>query len=379
MSTSGDLTPAASILFTRVSIGPAVIPNRFVRSATHDFMAEDDGSITDRQVALFSSLAEGEVGLIITGHAFVNPGGKASPRQIGIHEDRLVPGLARLTAEVHRFPSRILVQLAHAGRQTKEKLCGGRPIAPSPVFEPVFKVLPREMAEEDIVRTIDDFIRGGVRARTAGFDGVQIHAAHGYLLSSFLSPHTNRRSDAWGGPIQNRARIVSEIIRGIKAAAGADFPVAVKLNSSDLMPGGLDIETAVEAARLFVSDGLDAIEVSGGTSESGRGSMWPGVRPEEEEGYFVDAAARVKGAVRIPVLGLGGLRTFREMEKFVREGRADLVSMSRPFIREPGLVRLFREGKIKKSECISCNKCFNPRGIACGDLAVRARRAAAET
>jgi 2,4-dienoyl-CoA reductase-like NADH-dependent reductase (Old Yellow Enzyme family) len=145
------------------------------------------------------------------------------------------------------------------------------------------------------------------------------------------------------------------------------------------MPGGLDIETAVEAARLFVSDGLDAIEVSGGTSESGRGSMWPGVRPEEEEGYFVDAAARVKGAVRIPVFGLGGLRTFREMEKFVREGRADLVSMSRPFIREPGLVRLFREGKIKKSECISCNKCFNPRGIACGDLAVRARRAAAET
>ena len=379
MSTSGDLTPAGSILFTRVSIGTAVISNRFVRSATHDFMAEDDGSITDRQVALFSRLAEGEVGLIITGHAFVNPCGRASPRQIGIHEDRLVPGLARLTAEVHRFPSRIFLQLAHAGRQTKEKLCGGQPVAPSAVFEPVYKVLPREMTEEEIVQTIDDFIRSGVRARTAGFDGVQVHAAHGYLLGSFLSPHTNRRTDAWGGPIQNRARIVSEIIRGIKAAAGADFPVAIKLNSSDLMPGGLDIEAAVEAARRFVSDGLDAVEVSGGTSESGRGSMWPGVRPEEEEGYFVDAASRVKGAVKIPVFGLGGLRTFREMEKVVREGRADLVSMSRPFIREPGLVRLFREGKIKKSECLSCNKCFNPRGIACGDLAVRARRATAET
>jgi len=374
MSTRDKLSPAASILFTRISIGQAVLPNRFVRSATHDFLAEDDGSITDRQVDLFFRLAEGEVGLIITGHAFVNPGGKASPRQIGIHEDGLVPGLARLATAVHRFPSRIFVQLAHAGRQTKEKICGGPPIAPSAVYEPVYKVLPREMTESEIAGIIDDFVRGAVRAKAAGFDGVQVHAAHGYLLSSFLSPHTNRRSDAWGGPLENRARIISEIIRGIKSAAGADFPVAIKLNSSDLMPGGLGIEEAVEAGRRFESDGLDAIEVSGGTSEAGRGSIWPGVRPEAEEGYFVDAAAKVKGIVRVPVFGLGGLRTFREMEKVVLEGRVDLVSMSRPLIREPGLVRLFREVKIRKSECISCNKCFNPRGIACADLAVRTRR-----
>lgn len=374
MST-GDRSPAAaSILFTPVSIGPVVVPNRFVRSATHDYMADDDGAITDRQLNLFSALAEGEVGLIISGHAFVDPCGKASPRQIGIHEDGMVPGLARLAAAVHRFPSRIFVQLAHAGRQTKEKVCGGPPIAPSSVFEPVYKVLPREMTEEQIAKTIDDFVRAGRRAREAGFDGVQVHAAHGYLLSSFLSPHTNRRSDAWGGPLPNRARIISEIIRGIKAAAGADFPVAIKLNSSDLMPGGLDIETAVEAARQFESDGLDAVEVSGGTSEAGLGSMWPGVRPEEEEGYFVDSAARVKAAVPIPVFGLGGLRTFRAMEKMVLTGRVDLISMSRPFIREPGLIRKFREGTIRKSECISCNKCLNPRGISCGDLAVRARR-----
>ena len=374
MSIRDRLPPAESILFTRVSVGRAVIPNRFVRSATHDFMAEDGGSVSDRQVDLFFRLAEGEVGLIITGHAFVNPQGRASPRQIGIHEDAMVPGLARLAAAVHRFPSRIFVQLAHAGRQTKEKICGGLPVAPSAVYEPVYKVLPREMTQEEIAGTIDDFVRGAVRARAAGFDGVQVHAAHGYLLSSFLSPHTNRRSDAWGGSLENRLRIVSEIIRGIKAAAGAGFPVALKLNSSDLMPGGLDIEAAVEAARRFESDGLDAVEVSGGTSEAGLGSMWPGVRPEDEEGYFVDAAARVKAAVRIPVFGLGGLRTFRQMEKAVLGGRADLVSMSRPFIREPALVRLFHEGKTRKSECISCNKCLNPRGIACADLAVKAKR-----
>ncbi len=374
MSTSDRSPAAASILFAPVSIGPVVVPNRFVRSATQDFMADDDGAITDRQVNLFTGLAEGEVGLIITGHAFVDPCGKASPRQIGIHRDGMVPGLARLAAAVHRFPSRIFVQLAHAGRQTKEKICGGPPVAPSAVFEPVYKVLPQEMTEEQVAKTIDDFVRAGRRAREARFDGVQIHAAHGYLLSSFLSPHTNRRSDAWGGPLANRARIISEIIRGIKSAAGADFPVAIKLNSSDLMPGGLDIETAVEAARQFESDGLDAVEVSGGTSEAGLGSMWPGVRPEEEEGYFVDSAARVKAAVRIPVFGLGGLRTFRAMEKMVLAGRVDLISMSRPFIREPGLIRKFRDGTIRKSECISCNKCLNPRGISCGDLAVRARR-----
>jgi 2,4-dienoyl-CoA reductase-like NADH-dependent reductase (Old Yellow Enzyme family) len=374
MSTKDRPSPGASILFTPISIAPVVIPNRFVRSATQDFMAGDDGSITDRQEELFSRLAEGEVGLIITGHAFVNPYGKASPRQIGIHDDSMVPGLARLAAAVHRFPSRIFVQLAHAGRQTKEKYCGAVPTAPSAVFEPVYKVLPREMTEMEIARTIDDFIRGAVRAKAAGFDGVQVHAAHGYLLSSFLSLHTNRRSDAWGGPLENRARIVSAIIRGVKAAAGSDFPVAIKLNSSDFMPGGLDIKTVVEAAGRFESDGLDAIEMSGGTSEAGRGSMWPGVRAEEDEGYFVDSAARVKAAVHIPVVGLGGLRTFRAMENMVLKGRADLVSMSRPFIREPALVRKFREGEIGKSGCVSCNKCMNPRGIACGDLAILAKR-----
>ncbi len=374
MSISDKLPPASSILFTPVNIGRVVVPNRFVRSATQDFLAGDDGSITDRQVELFSRLAAGEVGLIITGHAFVNPCGKAGPRQIGIHDDSTAPGLSRLAAAVHRFPTRIFVQLAHAGRQTKEKYCGTVPLAPSAVFEPVYKVLPREMTEAEIVQTIDDFVRGAARARAAGFDGVQVHAAHGYLLSSFLSPHTNRRSDAWGGRLENRARIVSRIIRSIKADAGVDFPVAIKLNSSDLMPGGLDIESAVAAARLFEAEGLDAIEVSGGTSEAGRGSIWPGVRPEEDEGYFVESAARVKAAVRVPVFGLGGLRTFRAMENMVLEGRVDLVSMSRPFIREPALVQKFREGRIGRSECISCNKCMNPRGIACGDLAIRDRR-----
>ena len=372
MSIKDSPSRAGSILFTRVAIGRAVVPNRFVRSATQDFLAEEDGSISNRQLELFSRLAEGEVGLIITGHAFVSSVGRASPRQIGVHEERLVDGLARLAEAVHRYPSRLFLQLAHAGRQTKEKICGCTPLAPSAVFEPVYKVTPREMTEQDIEQTIAEFARAGTRARKAGYDGVQVHAAHGYLLSSFLSPHTNRRTDGWGGPVRERTRIVSEIIRGIKAAAGADFPVIVKLNSSDLMPGGVTGEEVVEIAGLLVEDGLDGIEVSGGTSEAGRGSMWPGLRSEEDEGYFVESAARIKTAVRVPVLGLGGLRTFRAMEKIVLDGRADLISMSRPFIREPWLVRKFRTGEIGRSECISCNKCLNPRGIRCAELPVPA-------
>ena len=358
-----------SILFTPIRIGNLTIPNRFVRSATHDFMAESkDGSVAGRQVDLYRELARGEVGLIITGHAFIHPAGKASPGQMGIHEDRLVDGLSRIAAAVHEFPSRIFVQVAHAGRQTKEKLCGCTPLAPSAVYDPTFKLTPRAMTGDEILRTIDDFIQAARRAREAGFDGVQVHAAHGYLLSSFLSPHTNRREDEWGGSTFGRSRITVEIIRRIKALLGDSFPVIIKLNSTDFLPTGLQVEESMEIARILVEAGLDGIEVSGGISEAGRGSMWKGERSEEDEGYFVENAAKIKSAVPVPVFGLGGIRSFRVMENFVESGRVDLISLSRPLIREPGLIHKFRTGRIGKSACISCNRCFNPRGIKCAEI-----------
>jgi 2,4-dienoyl-CoA reductase-like NADH-dependent reductase (Old Yellow Enzyme family) len=357
-----------SILFAPVKIGPVLVPNRFVRSATHDFMANDDGTVTERQVALFTGLAEGEVGLIITGHAFVNPAGKASPRQLGVHDDRMIEGLSMITAAVHRFPSRIFLQIAHAGRQTKEKYCGCIPIAPSAVYEPTLKIRPKEMTPAEIENVIVDFIEAGRRARQAGFDGVQLHAAHGYLLSSFISPYTNRREDEWGGTLRKRARIVSEIVRGIRKSGGKDFPVIIKINSSDFLPQGLELRDSIEIARILEADGLDGIEVSGGTSEARQGSMRPGLRREDEEGYFVDDAFEFKKVVHVPVFGLGGNRTFKVMESMVKQGKVDLISMSRPFIREPFLVRKFRTGEINKSECISCNKCFNLRGIRCAEL-----------
>jgi len=362
-----------SILFSPIAVGGVRIPNRFVRSATQDYMASDGGEVTDRQVELYARLAEGEVGLVISGHAFVRPDGQASPRQLAVYDDRFVGGLARIAAAVHRFPSLVFLQIAHSGRQTKERLCRCVPVSPSAVYDPVSRVMPRELAADEVRSLIADFAQAARRAREAGFDGVQLHVAHGYLLSSFLSPHTNRRTDEWGGPLENRARVIVEVLRGIRKLLGG-FPVIAKLNSSDLLPeGGLTVEESVRAAALLEAEGLDGVEVSGGMAEAGRGSIWPGLRKPEDEGYFVEAAARVKAAVKVPVFGLGGIRSLETAERFVREGRVDLVSMSRPFIRDPYLVKRFREGKLGISECISCNKCNNPRGIRCGDLEEKKR------
>jgi 2,4-dienoyl-CoA reductase-like NADH-dependent reductase (Old Yellow Enzyme family) len=357
-----------SILFSPIQIGPITVANRFVRSATHAFMSDADGYVTERQIKLLEDLAKGEVGLIVSGHAFIHRRGKASLAQTAVYDDRFVPGLQRMAEAVHRFSSRIFLQLAHAGRQTKEKLAGGIPVAPSAVYEPVFKITPHILTELDIQALIQGFVESAQRAKEAGFDGVQLHLAHGYLLSSFLSPHTNRRSDQWGGALANRMRIILQIIQGIQSGSGRDFPVMVKMNSTDLLPKGLNIEEAKAAAVILERAGIHAIEVSGGMSEAGRASVWKGPFTEAEEGYFLENAFHIKSAVTIPVLGLGGFRTFAKMEKAVQEGRADMISMSRPFIRTPDLIYRFKTGKINKSDCISCNKCFNPRGIECGDL-----------
>jgi 2,4-dienoyl-CoA reductase-like NADH-dependent reductase (Old Yellow Enzyme family) len=355
-----------SILFTPVRVGSLALPNRFVRSATAESMARDDGTVTERQAALYRALAEGETGLIITGHAYVAPAGKAGPRQTAVYDDRFVSGLRAIPAAIRGTPSRIVLQIAHAGRQTKPKICGCEPVAPSAVPDPSSGVAPRAMTDAEIRETIRAFIRAAERAREAGFDGVQVHAAHGYLLSEFLSPHTNRREDAWGGAVENRTRALAEVVSGIKAACGKDFPVIAKLNTTDFLPAGLTLEDASAAARLLEAAGGDGIEASGGMTEAGRGSVWPGLRSEDEEGYFVENAARIRRAVSIPVFGLGGFRTFAAMERAVRDSRVDLISLSRPLVRDPGLIRKFRLGEASKSDCLSCNRCFNLRGTRCG-------------
>jgi 2,4-dienoyl-CoA reductase-like NADH-dependent reductase (Old Yellow Enzyme family) len=236
------------------------------------------------------------------------------------------------------------------------------------VYEPVFDVLPVAMTIEDIEQTIDDFIQAARRAKEANFDGVQLHVGHGYLLSSFISPYTNQRKDKYGGNLSNRIRIVVEILAGIKELLGNEYPVIAKLNSTDFLPQGLQIKESKEMAKILEDEGLDGIEVSGGMSEAGKASVWEGPFTVDQEGYFVDNASQIKERVFVPIFALGGLRSFSVMENIIHQGKADLISMSRPFIREPSLIRQFRLGDVEMSACISCNRCFNPRGIKCGDL-----------
>ena len=177
--------------------------------------------------------------------------------------------MSQVTSAVHKYPSRIFLQLSHAGRQTKPKICGCTPLAPSSVYEPTFDVRPKEMGQEEIKSVIDDFIQSSRRAKEAGFDGVELHVAHGYLLSSFISPYTNRRKDEWGGTLTNRLRIVVEIIQGIKELLGKEFPLIVKLNSSDFLPEGLNIDESIEIAKILESEGTVGLEISGGKMREG--------------------------------------------------------------------------------------------------------------
>lgn len=367
-----------SCLFTPLNIGHLRLINRFVRSATHDYLADNQqGFVRPAQLDLYRNLAEGEIGLIITGHAYIHPSGKASPRQIAVDDDRKIPGLARLSETVHHngHGSLIFLQISHAGRQTRPSLCGQQPVAPSAVYDPVSRVLPRELSVEEIYQIIDWFVKAADRARRAGFDGIQLHAGHGYLLSSFISPHTNRRRDDWGGSWENRSRIIREIINGIRQTCGPGFPIIIKMNATDHLPRGLSLEEAAKIAFSLEQTGLQAIEISGGMNEARLGSVWPGLRAEEEEGYFVSLAAPIKKVLNIPVMGLGGIRTLRVAEKMVASGQVDLISMSRPFINHPGLVKEFKTGGLTKSPCLSCNKCFNPRGIRCVQKRDRAQAA----
>jgi 2,4-dienoyl-CoA reductase-like NADH-dependent reductase (Old Yellow Enzyme family) len=360
-----------SKLFEPSSIGTLRVKNRFVRSATWEGMADEDGSCTSRLVDLTAELAEGEVGLIVSSHAFVSPEGQAGPWQLGVHDDKFIPGLSQMATAAHDGGSTIVVQLAHAGLQAATPLTKMEAIGPSS--------LPREdgthcreITLHEIQQTVDAFVAAAVRAKDAGFDGVQIHAAHGYLLSQFLSPYYNRRQDEFGGSVANRARLVLDILRRIKSSLGDEFPALIKMNSEDFIDGGLTVDDMLQIARMLEEAGVDAIELSGGTADAA--SQFKPVRrgrlpSEDKEVFCHDAAKRYKETIKVPLILVGGIRSYSVAEKLVDDGIADFVSLSRPLIREPGLVARWKSGDTAKSECGSCNLCFKPilegKGMYC--------------
>ena len=355
--------------FEPSTINGMKLRNRFVRSATWEGMAADDGACTPKLIDLMSEFAKGGLGLIISSHAYVSPAGQAGPWQIGVYNDALVPGLEAMTKAVHDNGGKIVLQLTHAGFFANAKLTGQMPLAPSNVAG--FAKSPRkEMTVEDIRDVVESYGAAAKRAQNAGFDGVQIHAAHGYLLSQFLSPAFNRRNDAYGGDIRHRARALVEVLQQIRQAVGRDYPILAKMNCRDFIENGLVVEDSLEVGALLESEGIDAIELSGGVLVGGKLSpSRMGIKSEEKEAYFQDDARAFKEKVRVPLILVGGNRSFQVAERLITEGIADYISMSRPLIREPALINRWRAGDLSKAACVSDNMCFRPamkgQGIYC--------------
>jgi len=349
-----------SKLFETSEINGMKLANCFVRSATWEGMAADDGACTPKLIDLMVNLAKGGVGLIISSHSYVSPEGQAGPWQIGVYDDKLIPGLEAMATAIHENGGKIVMQLAHAGLTANAELTGRTPLGPSPLEDP--KESPgQEMTDSDITRVVSAFAAGAKRAQTAGFDGVQIHGAHGYLLSQFLSPYFNRRQDQYGGSIENRARIVLEVLRAIRGVVGNDYPVLIKLNCQDFHDNGLSLEDAIQAGMMLAAEGIDAIELSGGNPRSGKlGPVRAGIKSEEKEAYFQKEARAFRDNVAVPLILVGGNRSFQVAKRMMNESVADYISMSRPLVREPDLVNRWKGGDHQRSACVSDNMCFKP-------------------
>jgi 2,4-dienoyl-CoA reductase-like NADH-dependent reductase (Old Yellow Enzyme family) len=362
------------VLFEPSIIGGMEVGNRFVRSATWEGMAEEDGTCPRRLIELVGRVAQGGVGLIIASHAYVRRDGQAGPGQVGVYQDALIEGLGKMAGAARDHGSRIVLQLAHAGQYADTGRTGHPGLTPSRI-RAVSKEPSREMEAGDIQEIVDAFGEAASRAKKSGFDGVQIHAAHGYLLSEFLSPFYNRRKDGYGGSVKNRARLLLEVVARIRAAVGETFPILLKMNCQDFMEGGLALSDSLETGLMLQEKGIAAIEISGGTPRSGRrGAVRMRINSEEKEAYFRQEAKAFKERLRIPIILVGGIRTVQLAERLVTEGYADYISMSRPLIREPDLIKRWETGDGKKAACISCNRCFKPAGTGEGIYCVVERK-----
>lgn len=361
-------------LFETTTINGMTLKNRFVRSATWEGMASDDGECTPKLMALMADLAEGGVGLIITSHAYVRPEGQAGPWQLGIYKEELIPKLKAMTDAVHNKGGKIVLQIAHAGFNARPRDKEQIPLAPSSTAS-VSDKTRKEMSVRDFQEIVEAFGQAADRAKKAGFDGVQIHSAHGYLLSQFLSPIFNQRTDVYGGDIRKRAKAVLEVLQSVRKTVGKDYPVLVKMNCQDFMDNGLILEDSIQVGMMLAEGGIDAIELSGGLLNSRM--LSPSrmrINSEEKEAYFRDEARAFKEKVQVPLILVGGIRSYHLAQQLVEEGRADYISLCRPFIREPGLINRWKSGDLRKATCLSDNQCFVPAGAGEGIYCVPARK-----
>jgi 2,4-dienoyl-CoA reductase-like NADH-dependent reductase (Old Yellow Enzyme family) len=360
-------------LFEKTAIKTLELSNRSVRSATWSGVADRKGAVTNGAIEFYGNLADGGVGLIITGGQYVMPNAVAMPYQKGNYSDDLLDGLTRLTDTIHSRGGKVVAQLAHGGAKANpEFFCEeGEIWGPSAIPDPVTGRVPKEMTAQEITQVIEAYAAAASRSKRAGFDGVQLHAAHGYGINQFLSSASNDRSDGYGGSLAKRYRFLGEVLEAVRGSVGMDYPVFIKLSGHDYFEGGLVPEESLYVARRLEEDGIDCIEVSAGSRASADG-MIPfreNISREEDEAYLAELAGRFSDAVDIPIIAVGGIRSPEVISGILNEGLADYVALSRPLIREPHLINRWENGDLGKATCVSCNGCFETGlqglGISC--------------
>jgi 2,4-dienoyl-CoA reductase-like NADH-dependent reductase (Old Yellow Enzyme family) len=355
-------------IFSPWNIGQLQLGNRLVRSATWEGMAQEDGAPSQRLFELTTELARGGVGLILMGYSYVDPEGLGMPRQTGIHDDGVIEPWKKLVDAVHDAGTRVATQIVHAGGSTVANWMPGRTqiFGPSALTDPVFGAQVEALTKEHIGRIVAAFAAAAERSLKAGFDAIQLHGAHGYLISQFLSPERNQRDDEYGGSLANRARFLREVYEAVREVVGPDYPLFIKINGTDATDRGFTLDEAVEVARKLDEMGIDAIEVSGGVPAARPKGTARAVKTPEEEGYFLKEAEAIKAAVSCPVISVGGWRSRGKVEGAL--DAVDAVALSRPLIRQPDLVNLWKEGSRDDPTCVSCNGCMElgvQSGVAC--------------
>jgi len=361
-----------SVLFEPVKIGNLEIKNRFMRSATYFAVADAEGFISEPGVNVIRTLAENEVGLIVAGYAYVLKHGQRSPDMNGIQDDDHIPGYQKMTKAVHDTDGKVVLQIAHTGGWAMNVAqTGGDYMAVSVTDDlPDFGRKAREMNGEDIESIIDAFGQAARRVQEAGFDGVQIHGAHAYLVSQFLSPRTNKRTDKWGGSLENRMRFAVEVTRAAKKQVDTNFPVMIKLGCQDYLEddGGMTIEEGAQVVETLEEEGVCLVEISYSVIDPPQRKKFLGITSPEKEAVLLPEARVIRKATSVPLALVTGLRSLPVMEEVIESGVADLISICRPLIREPGLIKRWKEGDTRPADCISCKGtthksqygCFNP-------------------
>ena len=351
-----------NILFTPARIGPVEIKNRIVMPPMTTRTADDEGFVTDDCIAYYMARVRGGTGLVTVEMASPEKAGRHRRREIGIYDDRFIPGLTRLVDEIHRGGAKASIQLGHGGGHTRADICGETPIAPSAIAHPVYEttfetVVPREMTKARIAETIAAHVNAALRAQRCGFDCVEIHAAHGYLISQFHAPFENRRSDEYGGALENRARFGLEVLRAVKAVL-PNMGVVYRLSVEDFFPGGLAYREGRQIAIWAAERGADALHVTAGHYRSLPSAQIVLPPMSYPDATFLDFAADVKKAVAAPVIAVGRLGDPATAQAAVADGKTDFVALGRTLIADPQWAEKVRRGEPIR-RCLSCNTCIN--------------------